>query len=217
MGAIDDVIAGFFQFRDTVFHPNRERFRQLAVGQRPKVMIVACCDSRVSPAMLINAAPGELFTLRNIANLVPPCEGGPTRHGTSAALEYAVRALEVEAIVVLGHARCGGIRALLEADPSIGEDRQFINHWMRIADPARARTMAELGDRPLDEQARFCEQESVRLSLANLMTFPWIRERVEDGRLSIHGWYFDIADASMYRYDPAASGFREITGPGDRL
>ena len=119
--------------------------------------------------------------------------------------------------MVLGHARCGGIRALIEADPSIGEDRQFINHWMRIAEPARARTVAALGDRPLDEQARFCEQESVRLSIANLMTFPWIRERVEDGRLSIHGWYFDIADGSMYRYDPAASGFREIAGPGGQL
>jgi carbonic anhydrase len=135
LDAIESLIAGYRRFREGYFRDNQQRLTTLALeGQSPAVAIVGCCDSRVDPAVITDSAPGELFVIRNVANLVPPCEGEGTWHGTSAALEFAVRGLEVEHIIVLGHARCGGIRALMEEKEDSGNDDQFIYHWMRIAD-----------------------------------------------------------------------------------
>ncbi len=206
------LISGFLTFQEDTYKKNEQLFRDLAEKQRPKIMVIGCCDSRVDPAIIACAGPGELFILRNVANLVPPCEheSEPTRHGTSAALEFAVRGLEVKHIIVLGHAQCGGIQALLTGAPEIGEGHSFIHHWMQIARQARDRTLAEVGDQPIDVQTRFCEQEAIKGSLANLMTFPWIRERVEQGRLMLHGWYFDIGRGRTCCYEAASGQFEDL-------
>ena len=212
---IRKLVSGYLDFRDHTFKENEAHFRALASKQRPKIMIIACCDSRVDPAIITHAEPGDVFILRNVANLVPPCEHEPaaeaTRHGTSAALEFAVTGLEVKHIIVLGHGGCGGIKALLTADPSIDEHHDFIHSWMRIAEPARERTLREMADAPEEARQRFCEQAGIQASLANLMTFPWVAERVAAGTLMLHGWYFDIGEGRMYRYDAENNRFEELT------
>jgi carbonic anhydrase len=149
-------------------------------------MVVACSDSRVDPTMIFNAEPGELFILRNVANLVPPYEPDSAFHATSAALEFAVRVLEVSDLIVMGHAMCGGIRVLLEGAPDPAGD--FLLPWMRIAEPAKRRVLQRASADPQSD----CEQESVRLSLENLLTFPWIADRVAEHRLQLTGTIFDI-------------------------
>ncbi len=189
---MDDLIAGYRRFRETQWPERRATFESLAqAGQSPRALVVACSDSRVDPAMIFAAGPGELFVVRNVANLVPPYAPDSRAHATSAALEFGVRVLEVPHLVVMGHAMCGGIRALLEGAPSEASD--FLPPWMRIAEPARRRT---LECRPADPQAT-CEREGVKLSLQNLLTFPWIAERVDAGRLRLHGAIFDIRTGEL--------------------
>jgi carbonic anhydrase len=192
---MDELIAGYRRFRAETWARERDRFEALAEhGQRPRTMVVACSDSRVDPQMVFSAAPGELFVVRNVANLVPPYQPDAAYHGTSAALEFGVRVLGVERIVVLGHAFCGGVRALLEGMPPGTED--FVAAWMGIAREARARV---LRCEPMSDEARqeAGEQEMVRLSLENLLTFPWIREAVEAGRLRLHGGHFGIRSGRL--------------------
>ena len=152
------------------------RFEELSrLGQRPRALVIACSDSRTDPQMVFNAAPGELFVIRNVANLVPPYGPDDQPHGVSSAIEFAVRALQVREIVVMGHAMCGGIQALLNGAPA--EVSDFVGQWVRIAEPARRRAMAA----PAERRQDVCEHESVRLSLENLMTFPWIESAVDAG------------------------------------
>lgn len=191
-----ELIEGFKNFRENLWPESRALFRALAdKGQSPKVMVIACADSRVDPQMIFSAAPGEIFTVRNVANLVPPYAPNRDYHGTSAALEFAVRGLGVEHVMVIGHADCGGIRALLRGPaPLAGND--FVESWMSIAAPARTRALAKSGGDSSELQHN-CEQESVKVSLENLLTFPWIRERVENGRLGLHGSYFSIETGQL--------------------
>lgn len=149
-------------------------------------MVLACSDSRVDPTMIFNVEPGELFILRNVANLVPPYQPDLAFHATSAALEFAVRVLEVTDLIVMGHAMCGGIGVLLRGPPAGAGD--FLMPWMRIAEPAKRRVLARGSADPQTE----CEQESVKLSLENLLTFPWIADRVAQGHLTLTGSVFDI-------------------------
>src|SRR3712207_992790 len=147
--------------------------------------------------MIFGAAPGELFVIRNVANLVPPYAPDADYHGTSAAVEFAVRALAVRDVIVLGHADCGAVRALLQGSPaSVGD---FVDPWMAIAAPARGHALAQAGT-GVDRQRR-CEHETVKISLANLMTFPWLRERVEDGALALHGCWFNLLSGELLRLD----------------
>ncbi|OGS92509.1 MAG: carbonic anhydrase [Gallionellales bacterium GWA2_59_43] len=203
-----ELIAGFHRFREQHFTDDDALYRQLVQdGQTPKILVVACCDARVDPALILNCAPGDLFVIRNVANLVPPSEsrsGG--RHGTSAALDYGVRILGVEHIIVLGHAHCGGIRALMSGRRMENAD-SFINSWMRLAEDACAGMEQELGDAPQEQRERACEQRAILGSLDNLMTFSWIRERVEQGRLTLHGWYFDMENGRLLGYDAATGRF----------
>lgn len=194
------LIEGFQNFRENLWPESRALFRALAdKGQAPSVMVIACADSRVDPQMIFSAAPGEIFTVRNVANLVPPYAPNSDYHGTSAALEFAVRLLVVEHIVVLGHADCGGVRALMRGpDPAASSD--FIDSWMRIAAAARARALVRTGGNALTAQ-HACEHESVKVSLENLMTFPWIRERVTSGKLQLHGCYFSIESGQLLLLD----------------
>lgn len=201
-----DLLAGFRRFRNTHFTDQDTLYRQLVeAGQTPKILVVACCDSRVDPAIVLDCAPGDLFVIRNVANLVPPAESAELgHHGTSAALEYGVRILGVQHIIVLGHARCGGIAALL--DGTAAPQNSYIESWVSLAEPARHAVQTE----PATMLHRACEQQAILGSLANLMTFDWIRQRVDRGALTLHGWYFDIERGELLRYDPVTSTF-EVT------
>lgn len=209
--ALSKLINGFFDFQHNTYAAKREFFAQLAARQQPKIMMVACSDSRVDPAILTNAEPGDLFMIRNVASLVPPYAVDDTKHGTSAALEFAVTGLEVEHIIVCGHTRCGGMQALYTADPSVARDHSFIHNWVQIADEPRRRTLLTARHRPLEDQLRVCGQEAIKTSLANLLSFPWLAERVADGRLSIHGWMFDIDVGEMDVYVPERDAFERLT------
>jgi len=202
---------GFLEFRSTVLEPGRSRFAELAQKQQPRVMIIACSDSRVDPAILTGAEPGDLFMVRNVANLVPPCAADHVQHGVSAALEFGVTALGVEHIIVFGHGDCGGIHALLTADPAVDEEHSFIHHWLQIADEARRRTLIVARREPIETQLRILEQEAIKTSLANLLTFPWIEERVAAGSLRLHGWSFDVKEGEVRAYVPQDGVFAPLT------
>jgi carbonic anhydrase len=190
---MDALIAGYRRFREDTWPQQRARFEALAAqGQRPHTMVIACSDSRVDPQMIFSAGPGELFVLRNVANLVPPYMPDAAFHGTSAAVEFAVRVLQVGRIVVMGHALCGGIRALLDGAPP--EARDFVAGWMGIA--ARARAVALSCDVP-EMRAEVAEHEAVRIALTNLMTFPWVASAVAAGRLALHGAHFGVATGRL--------------------
>jgi carbonic anhydrase len=182
------LLAGYHRFRANGWPERRKAFESLAKdGQAPKALVIACVDSRVDPAMIFDTAPGEMLTVRNVANLVPPYAPDAAYHGTSAALEFGVRVLEVPHLMVLGHGLCGGVRALLDGAPD--NALEFVAPWMSMAEPARIRALRCLS---AEERQRSCEQEVIKISLGNLMTFPWIAERVGAGKLELHGAWFDI-------------------------
>ncbi len=193
---MEDLLSGYRRFRHTVWPGRRERFEALAQrGQKPETLVIACSDSRVDPAMIFDCGPGEIFIVRNVANLVPPFEDDTAYHGTSAAIEFAVRVLGVRNIIVMGHAMCGGIHALLH--PSSAEKLDFMATWVSIAAEARERVLA---CEPVEEkQQELCELEAIKLSLRNLMTFRWVASRVADGRLKLHGALFDIRSGTLSR------------------
>ncbi len=182
------LIAGYQRFRAGSWPDRRKVFEVLAEGgQKPKALVIACVDSRVDPAMIFDAGPGEMLIVRNVANLVPPYEPDDAHHGTSAALELGVRVLNIPRIIVLGHGTCSGVQALLKGAPAEADD--FVGPWMQIAESARVRA---LQCRLPEEQQQCCEEEVVKLSLTNLLTFPWIAERVASGALELHGAWFAI-------------------------
>ncbi len=183
-----NLIDGYHRFRANGWPAQRRAFESLAEnGQAPKVLVVTCIDSRVDPAMIFDTAPGEMLIARNVANLVPPYEPDEAYHGTSAALEFGVRVLQVPHLMILGHGLCGGVRALLDGAPD--NAHEFIAPWMSMAGPARVCAMR--ASTPAERQQR-CEHEVIKISLANVMTFPWVAERVAAGKLELHGAWFDI-------------------------
>jgi carbonic anhydrase len=191
-GSLEALFEGYRRFRREAWPELQRRFEALADGQSPKVMVIGCSDSRVDPQQILGAAPGELFVLRNVAALAPPYAPDMAHHGVSAALEFAVRALGVERIVVLAHAGCGGVKALLDGAPPAVSD--FIPRWMEMASRARD------GIDPALEGAarqRAGEEACVGVTLENLMSFPWIRERVEEGRLALTGMHFGVANGCL--------------------
>ena len=205
-----DLIAGYRRFRNDGWAHQRERWAELAEGQNPKVMVIACSDSRVDPSMVFDAGPGEMFVMRNVANLVPPFELGGLRHGVSAAVEFAVTQLGVPEIVVLGHGQCGGISASLSRrfdDKPPGEGG-FISRWMQLLDEARDRIEAEYGHGPA--AVRALELEAVKVSLANLRTFPCIPPREAAGTLKLHGAYFAIGEGVLHQLDEASGVFSPV-------
>lgn len=211
MDPIAKLTTGFKAFRDGSFQQQRSTYETLVdQGQNPEVAVVACSDSRVDPAVVLQADPGDLFVIRNVANLVPPCEQEGDYHGTSAALEYAVEHLEVGHIIVLGHAHCGGVRSLFEKPVQKNEINQFVPSWMNLVRSAYLRVEGTMPDAPEEEKARMCEQSAVLVSLENLMTFPSINRRVGDGRLRLHGWYIDIRSCTLHVYDPSQQHFETV-------
>jgi carbonic anhydrase len=185
---MDPLIEGHLRFRAVTWPAERDRYESLAkLGQSPETMVIACSDSRVDPQTVFGAIPGELFVVRNVAGLVPPYTPDTGYHGTSAALEFAVRVLKVARIAVLGHALCGGVLSMVEGAPGVARD--FVEPWMRIAEPALQAIPRQLSR---DDRLCACEMAVVRLSLNNLLTFPWIREAVDAGTLRLQGFRFDI-------------------------
>lgn len=210
MTSPEQLIRGFRRFREQHFTHDDALYRQLvARGQTPGILVVACCDARVDPAIVLDCAPGDLFVIRNVANLVPPSENRAGHHGTSAALEFGVCNLGVQHIIVLGHARCGGIRTLVETGGNNDPD-SYIDDWMRLAEGARAIVERDMPGTPMDERLQACEQQSILISLRNLMTFPWVRERVESGALALHGWYFDIEHGQLLQYNTTTDAFEAL-------
>lgn len=198
---MNELLEGYRRFRAKGWHEREQVFKALAeTGQNPKALVVACVDSRVDPAMIFDMPPGEILTVRNVANLVPPYAPDVAYHGTSAAVEFGVRVLEVRDIIVFGHGLCGGIRALLEGAPDSARD--FVGPWMKIAERARARALRCTTP---DERQQCCEHEAIKVSLANLMTFPWIAECVEAGKLTLHGAWFDIGTGALMLLKPDGS------------
>src|SRR5690348_14042495 len=184
---MQDLIEGYRRFRAGTWRNERTRFENLSkFGQKPRALVIGCSDSRTDPQMVFNAAPSELFVIRNVANLVPPFRPEHQPQGSSAAIEFAVRALKVPQIIVMGHAMCGGIQALLHGAPA--EISDFVGQWVRLAEPARLRAISA----PQEQRQDICEHEAVRLSLENLVTFPWIATALSAGELQLHGCYFDI-------------------------
>ncbi|UOF00647.1 carbonic anhydrase [Bdellovibrio reynosensis] len=210
--ALVRLMAGFRRFKEKYFQEELENsiYRRLASsGQTPKTFLIGCSDSRVDPAILTGALPGELFVVRNVANLVPPCEPSAVGfHGTSSALEFAVVNLKVENIIILGHRQCGGIRALMRG-PQENPD-SFVSQWMNIAKDARKVVMQEHGNEDEETRIRYAEMESIKVSLRNLMTFPFVREAVESGQLSCIGVYFDLEEGELWEFDQDTNKFRQL-------
>lgn len=214
MCELDALLDGYRRFRLGPYQMQRQRYDALAnKGQSPKVMVIACSDSRVDPTIIFDAEPGQIFVLRNVANLVPPFERDDEhQHGASAAIEFAVTQIEVSHIVVLGHGRCGGIAASLtgkfEGAPH-GEGG-FIHRWMSMIAPARDRIREAAALSPDIDAQRALEQAAIRLSIDNLRSFPFIAEREASGTLMLHGAYFDIADGILHLLDPEVDRFKPV-------
>ena len=211
--SLDTLIEGYRRFRTGPYQAQRRRYDALAVrGQCPPVMVIACCDSRVDPSMVFDAAPGQMFVLRHIAALVPPCERDGKHHSASAAIEYAVTQLGIPNIVVFGHGRCGGIEASLSGcfDGSAECDGGFIHHWMEIILPARDAVRELAAVHPDIDAQRALELASIRVSLANLRSFPFVAERERAGKLQLHGAYFDIADGELRLLDSRSGRFETV-------
>ena len=204
----DRLLAGYHAFMGGRYSGESERYRNLARnGQTPETMVIACCDSRAAPETIFDAGPGELFVMRNVANLVPPYEPDGRHHSTSAALEFAVQSLKVKHIVVLGHGRCGGIRAALDpAGPPLSPG-DFIGKWMGLVAPA-AEVVAGNQMMTRGERQTALERISIRYSIANLRKFPCIAALEGKGKLALHGAWFDISTGELWVMDPATGDFR---------
>ncbi len=190
---MEQLLDGYRRFRSRSWPERRASFEALSEqGQQPQVMVIACVDSRVDPAVIFDTAPGQLLTVRNVANLVPPYQPDAAYHGTSAAVEFGVRVLRVAHLVVLGHGQCSGARALLHGAPEEAGD--FVANWMSIGAPARDKALACTHEA---EQARCCELELIRISLRNLRSFPWVAEREAAGLLTLHGAWFAIYSGEL--------------------
>jgi len=196
------LLNGYKAFREQRWPKERALYGALAEqGQSPRMLVIACCDSRVDPATIFDSGPGELFIVRNVANLVPPYEQGEGLHGTSAAIEFAVRKLRVRTILVLGHAQCGGVSAALAAEPDPSDI--FIAPWIELLAPARARCICSEGE----EGQAALERESIKLSLERLKTFPFVAEAIATGELVLEGAHFGIADGHLELFDHASGQF----------
>jgi carbonic anhydrase len=206
---IGRLMLGFRQFREKFYLGEDPTYSKLSNGwQGPKTLIIGCSDSRVDPALISSSGPGQLFVVRNVANLVPPFDADGGRHGVSAAIEFAVVNLQVENVIVLGHRQCGGIRALLF--PEETRAGGFVQQWVKIAEPAKTRALASVG--PGDQNALWacCELESIRTSIENLHTFPFIEEAIKTRGLQLIGIYFDIEKGELQELNEEAGTFSQV-------
>jgi carbonic anhydrase len=210
MQGFGNLLEGYRRFRSNPYEAEAGRWRELAEGQAPRAVVIACCDSRADPATIFDTDPGEIFVVRNVANLVPPFEANGGRHGVSAALEFAVTQLKVPEIVVMGHERCGGIEAALTGcfhGAPAGEGG-FVHRWMEQIDHRATEIARKHGTGP--EAARLLEEVAIRQSLANLRSFPFVRTRESAGDLAVLGCHFSISAGQLYLLDEAEDAFRPV-------
>jgi carbonic anhydrase len=211
MSDINALIAGFKAFHEEYTEDSDGKYKGLAeYGPHSKILMIGCCDSRVDPAIITNSRAGDLMVIRNIANLVPPYSKDGHFYETSAAIEFAACYLKVEHIIVMGHSRCAGIRSLLtrlvdDNDPVLPLDK-----WTAVAEPAARAVMAAMPDTDLDEQSCACSRKALTVSLDNLKTYPWISERLERNTISLHGWYFNLANGQLDQYDQQQQSFKKL-------
>lgn len=217
MSSYDALIEGYKKFRTQYLEKENETWRNWAKdAQRPKVMVIACSDSRVNPAIITHAGLGDIFTVHNVANLVPPFkQGHDTHHSTSAAIEFAVKNLEVKHIIIMGHSGCGGIRALMAdhdhtAELAPNEPYSFIRPWMQIVDNAADFTEEEKTRMDMEALATVCEKRACLISLNNLVTFPWVKQAILDKTLKIHAWHFDIGSGILKEYNTETEQFEAL-------
>lgn len=199
MSSFPEILTDRFRrFKHRHFVPNADQYEELAkYGQRPDTMVISCSDSRVDPETIFSAMPGELFVVRNVANLVPPYETGGKFHGVSTAIEFAVMNLRVKHLIVMGHSGCGGVKAALDQSAAVQTEAQFIKRWMSMLDDARLRVVSAHQMAPTAEKQKLLELEGIKTSISNLRTFPFVKEVEDKGRLSLHGAYFDIASGTL--------------------
>jgi carbonic anhydrase len=211
MTLFSDMLNGYARFRDSDWTEQRDRWSELGEGQSPRVMVVACSDSRVDPTQIFDTRPGEIFVVRNVAALVPPFETTPGLHGVSAALEFAVQFLKVEEIVVVGHGLCGGCKAALtqEMKGMVPGEGGFVADWISLLDEAQAEVQAIHG-KSSPEAERAMEMAAVKVSLQNLRSFPCVREKEASGELALHGAVFSIADGALHVLDEASGAFSPV-------
>lgn len=201
------LLTGYSNFMSGTFAQETERYRQLAeTGQSPKTLVIACCDSRSAPETIFDCGPGELFVLRNVANLVPLYAPDANQHGTSAAIEFAVKALEVSDVVVMGHGRCGGIRAALDPDARPLDAGDFIGKWMNMLGPVADQVSRSGWMTPAERQTAL-ERISIRNSIKNLRSFPYVAALEAEGKLKLHGAWFDISTGELWIMDPDSGDF----------
>lgn len=197
--SLDKIRDGYHLFREKYAHGDRSVMQYLShYGQQPRIMVVACCDSRVDPALILQCDPGDLFVVRNVANIVPPYEKDEAHHGTSAALEFGIRFLKVEHLILLGHSQCGGIQALLAQDQAVPND--FISNWVSLVE------MCQTPPDNADDYAKI----ALQLSHRHCMMFPWIEEKVQKGELEIHRWFFDIESGKIHAYSDVEKCYQPL-------
>ncbi len=204
-------IEGYQKFRSQHFAEGDTFYADLVrQGQHPKALMIACSDSRVDPALVMNCQPGDVFVVRNVANLVPPYEQDFSYHGTSAALEFGVTVLGIPHVILFGHTMCGGIQSLFDHSCEKCGSKSFLHTWMGLARGAHDQIEDKYADRSLEERVTLCGQYSLVNSLNNLRTFPWIQERVDQGSLHVHAWNFNMSDGVIEAYDAVSGEFRPI-------
>lgn len=206
------LINGFKQFQTEYFDKDPDLYNRLVNdGQSPKVMVIACSDSRIDPAILTKSEPGDIFSVRNIAAMVSPDDDSDHRgHGTAAAVEYAVKVLKVQHIVILGHALCGGIHALASSGEDLEQDNGFIARWISIGADARNKVRQVFPEKTVNEHSQILEKTSLLVSINNLMSYSWLREAVENGQLKLHAWYFDMPNGALLNYNPTTNTFEDV-------
>ena len=208
MHCLKDFIAGFRGFQDSYFTSEKSLYSSLREGQNPKALVVACSDSRADPALVLGCKPGDIFVVRNVANLVPHREDAAEADAVTAALAYGVMHLGIEHVIVLGHSGCGGIAALLAHEKE--ETRDLISPWISLAGRALGRIRPLLEAGPESSARRACEQGSLLVSLRNLLSYPWIAQKVGRQELALHAWYFDLEQGELLGYFPASGGFEPL-------
>ncbi len=215
MESYEKLLEGYREFRSEYLGKPFDAYRKWAARQqKPDVMIISCSDSRINPAILTHAGLGEIFMVNNVANIVPPYkEGKNTHHSTSSAIEYAVNHLKMKHLIIMGHSNCGGINALFHQKKEVDSEAKeysFIEPWINIASGARDHVKKEMSDLSVEEQLCACEKKSILISLKNLKSFPFVKRAVEQNNLKLYGWYFDIAEATLYAYNEDVLEFEAI-------
>lgn len=207
---VEKLVKGYREFKRTRFARERRLYERLAEkGQEPKVLVIACSDSRVSPSVVFGVEPGDIFVARNIANIVPPHDPDAKPRSIGAVVEYAVKVLKVTDIVIKGHARCGGVAALVD-DGSHLPPNDYLKPWVEVAAPSRSFYPSNFDSLSPDEQRLISEHANIQNSIANLSGFPWVRQRLEAGSLRIHGWHFDFAHGSLTRLDHGSGEWVDV-------